>query len=84
MQAIANEAEVNVVLSMLASKSPEYAHTESAGAATRRAFSGDEGACSLNGVHRKRTRRAIYSTVSAEVKRRKRKLQPLSWFGAGG
>jgi hypothetical protein len=83
MQAIANEAKVNVVLSMLAGESFESIHTESASAATGRAFDRDEGACSPGGVHCKRTRRAVYSAMSAEGKRRKRKLQHSSGFELG-
>jgi hypothetical protein len=79
MQAIANEAEVNDVLSMLAGESSESAHAESASAAIRHAFGGDEGACSPDGVCRKRTHRAVYSVVSTKGKRRKRKL----WHSSG-
>jgi hypothetical protein len=50
MQVIANEAEVNVVLSMLVGESSESAHTELVRAATGRAFGEDEGACSPSGV----------------------------------
>jgi hypothetical protein len=52
MQEISNEAEVNVVLSMLAGKSFESARTESASAAAGCAFSEDEVACCLDGVRR--------------------------------
>jgi hypothetical protein len=83
MQAIANEAKVNDVLSMLASESSESAHAESASAATRCAFDGDEGACSPDGVRRKRTHRAVYSVVSTKGKIRKRKLQHSSGLELG-
>jgi hypothetical protein len=78
MQEIADEAKVNVILSMLADKSSGSAHTESASATAEHAFGGEEGACSPDGVRRKRTRRAGYPTVSIETKKRKRKLRHLS------
>jgi hypothetical protein len=84
MQAIANEAEVNDVLSMLDGESSESAHTESASAATGRAFGEDEGACNPDGVCCKRTHRAVYSAVSAKGKRRKRKLRHSSGLEMGG
>jgi hypothetical protein len=55
MQTIANEAKVNVVLSMLAGESSGSARTELATAAARHAFGGDEGACRPSDAHRKRT-----------------------------
>jgi hypothetical protein len=50
MQETTDEAEVNVVLSMLAGESSESACTESASAAAGRAFDGDEGVCSPRGA----------------------------------
>jgi hypothetical protein len=83
MQVIANEAEVNVVLNMLASESSESAHTESTSAAAGCAFSGDEGACSPDGVRCKRTCRAGYPVVSADGKKRKIKLRRSSGLELG-
>jgi hypothetical protein len=53
MQMTADEAETNVVLSMLVGESSESARTKSASAAAGRALSKDEGACSSGGAHRK-------------------------------
>jgi hypothetical protein len=50
MQTIADEAEVNVVLNMLASESSESARTELVSTATGCVFSEDEGACSPGGA----------------------------------
>jgi hypothetical protein len=74
MQATADEAEMNAVLSMLAGESSESSHTELASVVVGHAFSGDEGACSPGGAHRKRLCRSGYPVVSAEGKKRKRRL----------
>jgi hypothetical protein len=83
MQATADEAEMNVVLSMLASESSESAHTESASVAAGRAFGEDEGACSPGGARQKRLYQIGYSVVSAEGKKRKIRLQHLSELELG-
>jgi hypothetical protein len=79
MQTIADEAEANVVLSMLAGESSESIHAESVSAATGRVFSGEERVCSPGSARRKRTRRAGSPFVSTGMKRRKRKL----WHSSG-
>jgi hypothetical protein len=84
MQAIVDEAEVNDVLSMLADESFVSARTESPSAAAGRAFGGEEGACSPGGVCHKRTRRAGYPAMSAETKKRKRKLRHSSGLEVEG
>jgi hypothetical protein len=83
MQTIVDDAEVNVVLSMLAGELSESARTESASATAGRAFGRDEGACSPGGVHPKRTCRASYPAVSAKGKKRKRKLRRSSSLEMG-
>jgi hypothetical protein len=83
MQAIADEAEVNVVLGMLAGESFESARTELANATAGRAFGGEEGACSPGGVRHKRSCRTGHPVVSAEGKKRKRKLRSSSGFELG-
>jgi hypothetical protein len=55
MQATADEAEVNTVLSMLAGESSESARIESASAVAGRAFGEDEGACTPGGSCHKRS-----------------------------
>jgi hypothetical protein len=83
MQAIADEAEVNIVLGMLAGESSESARIESASATAGRAFGGEEGACSPRGVRRKRSCRTGHPAVSAEGKKRKRKLRSSFGFELG-
>jgi|UniRef100_A0A804LZ13 hypothetical protein len=83
MQATADEAEMNAVLRMLAGKSSKSAHTESASVAAGRAFGGDEGACSPGGARRKRLCRTCYLAVSAEGKKRKRRLRRSSGLELG-
>jgi hypothetical protein len=83
MQATADEAEVNVVLSMLAGESSEFARTELASAAAGCAFNGDEGACSPRGARRKRSCQTSYPAMSAKGKKRKRKLRRSSGLELG-
>jgi hypothetical protein len=82
-QAIADEAEVNAVLSMLDGESSESTCTRSTSIAAGHAFSEDEGACSPGSVHRKRLCRTGYPAMSAEGKKRKRKLRRSSGFELG-
>jgi hypothetical protein len=79
MQTIADEAEVNAVLNMLASESSESARTELVSAATGCVFSEDEGACSPRGARCKRLCRSSHPVVSTEGKKRKRRL----WHSSG-
>jgi hypothetical protein len=83
MQATANEAEVNAVLSMLAGELSKSTHTESASAAAGCAIGGDEKACSPIGAHCKRSCRMSYLAVSVEGKKRKRKLRRSSGLELG-
>jgi hypothetical protein len=53
MQATADEAEVNAVLSMLAGELSDSTRTESVSAATRHGLSEDEGAHNPGSVRRK-------------------------------
>jgi hypothetical protein len=65
MQTIADEAEVNVVLSMLVAESSSSTHTESASAAARHVLGEDEGAHSPRTVRRKRLPRMGHRATSA-------------------
>ena len=57
MQTTAGEAEVNLVLNMLAGKSSDSARTESTSTAAGHVFGEDEGACSPRSVRRLSTGR---------------------------
>jgi hypothetical protein len=74
MQTTADEAEVKVVLNMLADESYESAHTESVSVAAGRVFDEDEVACSPRGARCKRLCRTGHPAMSAEGKKRKRRL----------
>jgi hypothetical protein len=56
MQTIANEAEANTVLSMLANESSESVRADSASDATGCVFDGEDRVCSPGSARRKRTR----------------------------
>jgi hypothetical protein len=75
MQTTADEAEIKVILSMLAGESSESTRTELVSAAARHVFGEDEGACIPGGVRRKRLCRTGHPAVSTEGKKRKRRLQ---------
>jgi hypothetical protein len=79
----ADEAEANVVPSMLAGESFESTRIESVGTAARRVFNEDEGAYSPEGVCRKRLCRTGHPIVSAEGKKRKRRLRRSSGLELG-
>jgi hypothetical protein len=83
MQTTTDEAEVNAVLSMLAGKSSYSTRTESASTAARHVFGKDEGPCSPGSVCRKRLRRTGHPAVSAEGKKRKKRLRRSSGLELG-
>jgi hypothetical protein len=83
MQTTTDEAEMNVVLSMLAGELSESARTESANAAAGYAFGEDEGAWSPGGARCRRLCRTGYLVVSAEGKKRKRRLRRSSGLELG-
>jgi hypothetical protein len=70
-----DEAEVNVVLSMLAGESSDSTRTESMTVAIGHGLSEDEGVQSLRSVHRKRSCRAFHPATPAEGKKRKKRLR---------
>jgi hypothetical protein len=75
MQMTTDEAEIKVVLSMLAGESSKSAHTELTSAAAGRVFGEDEGAGCPEGVRHKQLCRTGHLAVSAEGKKRKRRLR---------
>jgi hypothetical protein len=75
----ADEAEVNIFLSMLAGESSDSAHTESMIVAIGHGLGEDEGVHSPGSVRHKRSRWTIHPVVPAEGKKRKKRL----WRSSG-
>jgi hypothetical protein len=75
MPIIADEAEVNTFLSMLASESSDSARTESMTTTTGHGLGEDEGIQSHGSIRRKRSRRTSHPAAPAERKKRKKRLR---------
>jgi hypothetical protein len=75
MPTIADEAEVNDVLSMLAGESSDSACTKSVTVATGHGLGADEGVQSPGSVRRKWLRRTSHPAAPAEGKKRKKRLR---------
>jgi hypothetical protein len=78
MRTSTDEAQMNVVLNMLAGESSDSAHTESMAVATWQNLGEDEEIQKPEGVRRKRSRRTNPPATSDEKKKRKKQLRRLS------
>jgi hypothetical protein len=74
----ADEAEVNVVLNMLARESSDSARTESMAIAIEQDLGEDEGVQNPEGVRRKRSRQTSYPAAPKEERKKKKRLWRLS------
>jgi hypothetical protein len=83
MQMTVDEAEVNAVLSMLASESIDSACTEWVSATAGHGLGEDEGVYSPGSVRRKRLRRTSHLAMPAEGKKRKKRLRRSSGLELG-
>jgi hypothetical protein len=83
MQTTTNEAEVNVVLIMLAGESSDSARTELTSAAAGHVLGEDEGAPSPRTVCCKRLPRTGHLVAPSEGKKRKKRLQRSSSLELG-